>query len=305
MRTGTNTAIYFRALDDSVSMNETEIIRRLHDIGFETLDFTVGDPFDPTYILRGDDWQQRVDEVANAAAKYGMCFSQIHLPFVRMGNPKLDPHYREPGYADFFEQSMHRAYIAASMVGAPWAVAHTCNFPCNCYDREESFQKNHEYYDSYVELGIQHGVGTAFENMIQGTKDGNRVRYTGHYSELIEFVDSFHDSMVKICWDFGHANETGLDQPAALRKVGKRLACVHVNDNYRTDDHHTLPFSGTIDWLSIIPALVDIGYEGDCSLEVGVFTRKAPRKIQDSFVRVAYEACRYLCTLFDQEQARR
>ena len=199
---------------------------------------------------------------------------------------------------------MRRAYIAASMAGAPWAVAHCYNFPSICHDREESFKGNHEYYDKFVELGIKHGVGTAFENMIQGTREGNRTRYTGHYSDLIEYVDSYKDAMVKICWDFGHANESGLDQPSALRKVGKRLACVHVNDNYRNRDDHIIPFSGTIDWLSIIPVLAEIGYAGDCSLEVGQFTKKAPRALQDSFVRVAYESCRHFCALFDQEIAK-
>ncbi len=305
MRPGTNTAIYFKALDDPNTMDELEIVERLHNIGFQTLDFSLADPFDPRYILRGDDCQQKVDKVVDKATKYGMSFSQVHLPFIRGGNRDQDPHFKEPGYAEYYDESMRRAYIAASMAGAPWAVAHCCNFPSDSYDRSDSFKGNHEYYDKYVELGIKNGVGTAFENMIQGTKERNRIRFTGHYSDLIDYVDSYNEPMVKICWDFGHANESGYNQVSALRKVGKRLACVHVNDNYRNNDDHIVPFSGTIDWLSIIPVLAEIGYTGDCSLEVGQYTKKPPRALQDSFVRVAFEACSHLCMLFDQEVAKR
>ena len=302
MRTGTNTSIYFKALDDTNIMDEPEVIRRLHEVGFEAIDFSLFSVSSPSYILNGDDWQKKVDRVAETAAKYGMIFSQIHLPFICGGNRVQHPSFTDPGYAKHFDESMRRAYIAASMVGAPWAVAHCYNYPMETYDREESKKGNHEYYDDYVELGMKHGVGTAFENMIQGTKESLRLRYTGHYSELIEFVDSYQDPMVKICWDTGHANEACCNQAYALRKIGKRLACLHVNDNYRDKDHHNIPFCGTVDWRSVISALAEIGYTGDCSLEAGKFVERAPRALQDSFVRTAYEACRYLCDMFEQLQ---
>ncbi len=303
MQAGTDTGVFRAAAGDPNLLEETEVLRRLHEIGFRRADLSMFPIYRPEYFLCQDDWQKRVDEIAETAAKLGMKFSQIHVPFVRRGVRETDADFQKPGYAEHYDECMRRAYIAGGMVGAPWAVAHCDNYPL-CYDREASMAGNHAYYDRYVELGIRHGIGTCFENMIQHGKPPVHMRFTARYDDLIEFVDSFHDPMVRICWDFGHANLTGLDQAAALRKVGKRLACLHVNDNYGTGDHHVIPFVGTVDWLSVIPVLAEIGYEGECSLEVGPSIQRAPRQVQNTVARAAYEAAGAVCRLFDEAKER-
>ena len=301
MRIGTNTAIYSKCVYEPGLMDETEIIRRLHEIGFQSLDFSLAFVGSPYFVLSHDDWQKRVDRIADTAAACGMVFSQVHLPFHRKGCPELDERFRDPGFAELYDECTRRAYIAGGMVGAPWAVAH-CMSPLHIgFDRKKAAEINHAYYDPFVELGIKNGIGTAFENMIQG---GNHlhIRYTAHQDDLIDYVDSYHDPMVGICWDFGHANITGLEQPAALRKVGKRLVCTHVDDNYGINDNHIIPFMGMVKWFDIIPA--EIGYKGELSLEVGIAIKNAPRDLQDSFVRSSFDACQYLVKMFEKEQER-
>lgn len=304
MRTGSSTGTFRRAADAPHPLEEKEIVRRLHEAGFEALDLNMAPISEPQFFLCQEDWQQRVDEIANEAAKCGIVFSQVHLPFVLWGFRELDPAFREPGYAEHYAECTRRAYIAAGMIGAPWAVAHCENRPHPCYDRDLSAKGNRMFYDPFVEQGIGLGVGTAFENMIQ-TPGPMKLHYTAHYDELIEFADSYGDPMVKICWDFGHANLTGLDQCAALRKVGKRLACLHVNDNYGLSDNHTIPFLGTVNWLEVIPVLAEIGYEGDCSLEIGISTKNAPAAMQDTLARTACEACRVFRRIYEKAKAER
>ncbi len=303
MRIGTNTGVYRTAVDEPHLMEEKEIVRKLREVGFETLDLNMAPVMDPQFFLCQDDWQQRADEIVNEAVKVGIAFSQVHVPFVRRGSRELDPAFRTPGYAEHYAECTRRAYIVAQMAGAPWAVAHCENYPYPCYDWDLSAAGNHAFYDPFVEQGIRLGVGTAFENMIQNANGPIKLRYTAHYDELIRFVDSYADPMVKICWDFGHANLTGLDQCAGLRKVGKRLACLHVNDNYGVTDNHTIPFVGKVNWLKVIPVLAEIGYEGDCSLEVGPSTKNAPAAMQDTLARAAYESCRVMCQIYDEAKA--
>ena len=304
MRCGTNTNIYPTALDDNNVMDWCESIRRISAAGFKTLDLTSGALHLPNYFLLDDDWERRIDEIGETAAKCGMEFSQLHLPFHKKGDPAQDPRFKTPGFEERYEEAMRRCYIAAGRLGIPWAAAHCLSLGSINFDREKSAKANHEYYDKYVELGIKHGVGTAFENMVQGSANGGiRVRYTANPDDLIDFVDSYNDPKVAILWDFGHANISGVDQPSALRKIGKRLKCVHVDDNFGETDNHFIPFVGTVKWHEIIPVLAEIGYTGECSLEVGQFTKRAPRALQDSLVRSAYDACRYLCDLFDKAEA--
>ena len=266
------------------------------EAGFEAIDMGFGGVGRPGYELTGDDWERKVDELGNEAARLGLTFSQIHMPSLK---GEKDPRFKVPGFEEEFYLAMERALIAAGRLGAPWAVAHALNPKDAGNDPDKAKKLNHEYYDKYVELGIKNGVGFAFENMIQGKDGGPKLRYTAHYSELIDYVDSFNDPMVQICWDFGHANITGFDQCVGLRKVGKRLKCVHIDDNFGNLDHHLIPFSGKVDWHKIMPVLAEIGYEGECNLEVQNHFNRMPRELHKLMGRHAFEACDYLRKLIE------
>ena len=68
--------------------------------------------------------------------------------------------------------------------------------------------------------------------------------------ELAERLDTM------VCWDFGHANLTGLCQSVELEKLRGRVRCVHIHDNDGVKDTHRIPFDpsttapmgGSIDW---------------------------------------------------------
>lgn len=305
MRCGVNFSLYQAAIDDPKPLYEVEAIKRLGAAGFEVMDLGTGRAHDPSFYLLAEDWERRVDEIGETAAKCGMAFSQLHLPFYRGGWEPLDPRFKTPGFKEKYELCMERAYIVGGKLGIPWAVAH-CIGPANIgNDREETIRQNREYYDPYVELGIKHGVGTAFENMVQGVPGHARIRFTGHQDDLIEYVDSYHDPMVQICWDFGHALLSGLDQVYALRKIGKRLKCVHMHDNLGISDDHLIPFLGKIDWYAIADVLAEIGYEGDLSMELGGYARNVPRRLQDPLAKMAYESCNQVRMLIREAIERR
>lgn len=302
MRCGSNTNIFPVALDDPNVMEIPESIRRMSEIGFQSMEANIGDCHVKNYVLMREDWEHQVDLIGEAAAKHGMAFSQMHLPYHRKGWPGLDPFFQNrPGYPELFEEAMRRCYIAGGRLGIPWAVAH-CLDPQDTENPEVAAKINHEYYDKYVELGIKHGIGTAFENMVK-SPNPNHTRYTSRIEDLINYVDSYRDPLVGINWDFGHANINKIDQPEALRMVGKRLQTTHVDDNFGETDNHYIPFLGTVNWHEIIPVLAEIGYEGDLSLEVGQYTKRPPRAIQEAFARNAYATCKYLVELFEKAKA--
>lgn len=300
MRSGINTGGVVVTGEIAPHMEEAELVRVLHEYGFEAMDLSLTNTGNPNHILQADDWQERADRAANAAAKYGMCFSQVHLPFHKHGAVALDPRFAEPGFAERYDECSRRGYQIAAMVGAPWAVFHCLDSVKVRMDRQEAFAHNHEYFDAFVEFGVRCGVGTAFENMIRLNPTTNpRPRYTEEAEELIEYVDSYHDPMVGICWDFGHANLARVDQAEALRKIGKRLKCVHVADNLGSFDDHLLPFFGKIPWQDIFPILAEIGYEGACSLEAKKMPASVSEELQKAHMRIANLSCRTLCGIYE------
>ncbi len=90
---------------------------------------------------------------------------------------------------------------------------------------------------------------------------------------------------VGICWDFGYANLMDLDQPGALRYIGKRPKTTHVADNSGYYDDH------------IMPVLRKIRYEGDFAYEIHNATSRLPGTLPDKIGRYCLLVGRYLLDL--------
>ena len=72
MRPSTTTGVALRSFGTPLLNDYEETVRRLYDSGYRVLDFAFVCHNYSNYILRYDDWQQRIDSIANLAAKLGI-----------------------------------------------------------------------------------------------------------------------------------------------------------------------------------------------------------------------------------------
>lgn len=72
---------------------------------------------------------------------------------------------------------------------------------------------------------------------------------------------------------------------------------MHINDNYSKSDEHMFPFHGSVDWWSIMPVLVEIGYEGDFPFETHKAFNGLPEPSKDSMAKIGYDIGRHCLTL--------
>jgi sugar phosphate isomerase/epimerase len=115
--------------------------------------------------------------------------------------------------------------------------------------------------------------------------------------ELIALHDSYNCEHVKLCWDFGHGNTAVPERhPEAIRMLGSRLKCTHIDDNHGGKDEHLLPFLGTVPWEKVMPVLKEIGYTGTLNLEVG-FNKYMPDDLKDTASVMTYQILRKLQAL--------
>ena len=301
LKLSTTTGLYQQSGDTERLRDMNEVLRTLREVGYEEIDLSFCFQNFPEYILRGDDWERKIDEIGETAAKCGISFYQCHLPFVKGCSRLMSSDFKKPGYGEYFDECRRRAYIASGRLGVRWAVAHPETFPEYNYETKASLEGNHVRNDELIELGIKLGVGTAIENMLPNLTRKFASRYCQYYDQLIDLVDSFHDPMVGICWDTGHANQMQYDQVRALRAIGGRLKTLHINDNhYGFSDEHLLPFMGTVDWPGVVSALVEIGYAGTLNYETGKVTKTAYGEIQMDFVRLTYQNGLYLQGMYEK-----
>ena len=98
--------------------------------------------------------------------------------------------------------------------------------------------------------------------------------------------------------DTGHLNMAGEPQEDFIRACGSHLKALHLADNQGREDQHMMPFGrGTVDFLAVIRACREVGYDGlynyeipgenSCPLEVRMMKLRYLREMSDWMERNA------------------
>ncbi|MBQ7455547.1 MAG: sugar phosphate isomerase/epimerase [Clostridia bacterium] len=242
--------------------------------GYRVLDINFCMAMNPDSPLRGEGWSAYVDGIGELAAKWGVRFSQSHLPYYDVGRD------RDTQRGRLMEKLISRCIEGSARLGARWAVTH----PFTVYGAgaEVCLRENLAYYRPHVEHAARLGVGVALENDFGVQPERPELPiYCADIGELCELRDAFAaPEAVGVCYDFGHANLTGGAHRQNLNRIGKRLKAVHVQDNHGERDEHLLPFFGSIDWRDAMAGLADIGFAGDLTFEIQEYGRYLPRELK-------------------------
>lgn len=285
MRLGTSTTIGFNR---PYGRKETipEVVRMCAEAGYRVLDMNFHDCANFHTPLQTGLWEFWIDEIAEAAAKYGVEFSQSHLHFYEFIGASEELQKEK-------EELISRSMKGSAMLGVTWAVTHAATaFGSPCM-REDSLRENRRYFGDKLEEADRLNLSLAIENLW----DWNiapKKRYTSGVDELVELVDSLQSPRVGICWDFEHASIMQQEQKAALRYVGKRLKATHVSDHYGIQADHQLPFLGSTRWEEFLPVLNEIGYQGDFVYETHRYTQNMPDELMPQALRFSIEVGEYL-----------
>lgn len=289
MNISTMTSLFYNRREDGSLTPVPESIARCKAAGFDVLDLNMC-PMDVRrkQYFCDDDWEERVDEVIQAAVKHQITFYQSHPPY-RGGYTAVFP---DPEDDAFFRRMERRALDITARVGASWAVLHPVCDPELGEDYDAQIALNHRIYDDMVEQAAKLGIGVAFENMIEFP--GTPYRFAARPEELVALCDSYNDPHVGLCWDFGHGHLMVTDRhEEALRMLGSRLKVTHVHDNLAVRDDHFLPFMGSIEWEKLMPILKEIHFSGNLNLEIA-FTHKMPDELRDEAARFTVSSVRLL-----------
>ncbi len=108
------------------------------------------------------------------------------------------------------------------------------------------------------------GIRLACENL----QHKGQPRPMCRMEDLLRVVDDY-PSTVGICLDTGHANNNGLDPADEARIAGDRLIALHLQDTDAAEDRHWPPGLGNINWRRVAAALIEIGFDGAWTFEVG------------------------------------
>lgn len=125
---------------------------------------------------------------------------------------------------------------------------------------EETHRRVVENLRWFGQRAAEKGIRLAIENIYGG-------RFYSQIDELIALVEEVNLENVGFCLDVGHANVDGVDIPATIQRMGKKLYEVHLHDNNGKKDQHLPIGFGTVNWIEVIEALNAINYPGTATFE--------------------------------------
>lgn len=219
------------------------------NIGFDAADY----PFYRMDFL-SDSWRGIIENAIKVSDDIGVHFEVSHLPF----NSKIRS---DEELLKVFNERMYPAIDAAAYLKVGYAVVHPNTITLLAEDYNEKRERDTvlSHLSPFVDYAEKRGVKLVVENMRYVPQPTAAHRYCQSAEELCDIADTLG---VGICWDFGHANLSGVKQSEALAYIGKRLKMLHVHDNKGIDDDHIVPFFGKIDWRDAMHGLALAGYEG-------------------------------------------
>lgn len=164
-------------------------------------------------------------------------------------------------------------------------------------------QENAEMYFELLPFAKEHNVKIATENMFNWSNLLNHAKFAACATpkSFNDHLDAVNDDHFVACLDIGHAEMKGskTNAPEMIRALGKRLKALHIHDNDKLHDSHQIPFSMNVDFVAVVDALKEIGYDGYFTLEASSYLESFKKEDVSKGVQNLKAAAQKLADMFE------
>ena len=112
----------------------------------------------------------------------------------------------------------------------------------------------------------------------------------------MELIDSLNEKagekLFALYFDIGHLHITGRGQKECIEILGNRIEALHLHDNFGEDDLHRMPYTGNIDWDSVLDTLKELKYNGVINFET-YRQLEVPHELAPSILKAMAVEARY------------
>ena len=165
-------------------------------------------------------------------------------------------------------------------IGVKNMVLHCDNMVGSTLSRQEKIERNVEKLRELAEYINNKDITICLENLRPHSAEETEL-VDKNANDLLYIIDRVGSDKFGICLDTGHLNLTDKNQREFILKAGSKLKALHIANNEGVTDQHMMPYSrGTVNFVEVVKALREIGYNGLFNLEIPG-ERRAPLEILD------------------------
>ena len=119
--------------------------------------------------------------------------------------------------------------------------------------------------------------------------------------DYLQYIfEALNSPYLKFCFDSGHASTMTRNlETFPWDFFGQYLHCVHLNDNDGINDQHQIPFSGNINWATLINKIFSYNQKLNLTLEVRSSTEERETTKEVDFIKNCYDSLRKLEILLE------
>ena len=196
-------------------------------------------------------------KTAEVAKRHGLEIASIHLPIAPQHIYDVTHKYATVGAMPYQIELIKRG---CEILGVKHIVIHSGGEPLKEEEREERVIRAGEKLPLLADVAAQYGADICIEVL-------PRTCLGRDSDEILAMLA--YDDRLRVCLDTNHIfRESEVD---FIRKIGKKIATTHISDRDEINERHWWPGEGILDWVAILDALDEVGYEGDwiyeCSLK--------------------------------------
>jgi len=280
----------------AAKFGDHDAIKLLAKVGFDALDYSMFGILNKNHPINRDDYREYAKSLRKTAGENNIVFNQAHAPFPSyIQYPGKDK--TEMGYNEIIVHFIVRAMEVASILGAEIIIVHPITLLNRPYQEQKFF--NIDFYNNLLPYCKKFNIKIALENMWNFDETEKKVTPAACSTayEFKDYLDSLDKDRFCACLDIGHAEMQGSGGVSAVEFINalghERLKALHIHDNDKAGDLHTLPFTQKINWDDIMKALKNIDYNGDFTFEADHFLSGFPDELLLSASSLMLETGRY------------
>lgn len=180
----------------------------------------------------------------------------FHVPFGPFS--KLNIATRDEQLLSYTKEFYRGCIDRIAELGIKIAVIHPSGESNSPEDREALLEIASDALAELAEYAKPLGVTLAVEDIPRTC--------LGNCSSDIKKLISKHPDL-RVCFDTNHL----LDQRNVdfVRELGDKIVTLHVSDYDFCNERHWLPYEGKVNWVELVEALEEVGYNGAWMYEIG------------------------------------